>query len=455
MVKLNRIFSNWSKWLGGDENILSWLLRSGGVIIAVRLLAMALNMVTIMLITRYYGAGSMGVYSIVNSYMAVVLIFSLMGMDTAALRLIPEYRNKYTIISLGKLLRKMLTLVCILSLCLSFVGYLNSGWIATLFRDSSEGEEIIKVASLFIMMQAFGALNTNIIRGLAGISEYAIFQILVPAIILLILAVLTFYDNSKLNPVIAMLLGLAANAIITIVTVYIKYKKLTINNKSAVSHNTRYRTLSELSFYMFMTSGAHAVISQVDILFLGAMRSAAEVGIYAVAVKLSILTSFVLSALNVIVAPKFSEMYFKNDMQGLKSLAQNASKLMFVSTIPIITVFLLFGKFLLGLFGAGFEHGYHALLILMAGHIVNSLCGPVGYFLNMTENHKQLNIIVLGSGLLVVVLNYVLIPEYGIEGAAAASAIGMILWNISASIYQKYKFGFYIGYLPIHFKANL
>ena len=77
---------------------------------------------------------------------------------------------------------------------------------------------------------------------------------------------------------------------------------------------------------------------------------------------------------------------------------------------------------------------------MIAGQLVNVLCGSVGYILNMTENQNIFRNITIFAVVINIFLNLILIPMYGIIGAAIASAISLILWNIISSFYIYRKF---------------
>ena len=94
-------------------------------------------------------------------------------------------------------------------------------------------------------------------------------------------------------------------------------------------------------------------------------------------------------------------------------------------------------KFLLGLFGEDFSNGYIALIILCIGQFFNGFCGSVGYIMQLTGNERKFQQIVMTALFVNVLLNLFLIPYYGINGAAASSAISLILWNFLSMIYIK------------------
>jgi O-antigen/teichoic acid export membrane protein len=68
--------------------------------------------------------------------------------------------------------------------------------------------------------------------------------------------------------------------------------------------------------------------------------------------------------------------------------------------------------------------------------------------LNATGYHKQFRNISIGGAVINVITNLLLIPKYGIEGAAVSNAVSMVIWNLAGTFYIRKKFGFYIAYLP-------
>ena len=100
------------------------------------------------------------------------------------------------------------------------------------------------------------------------------------------------------------------------------------------------------------------------------------------------------------------------------------------------------------LYGEEFLKGAICLSVLTIGQVINTVCGPVAQLLNATGYHKAFRNISFIGAVVSIIANLLLIPAYGILGAAIANTISMIVWNIIATIYIKKTFGFFIGYFP-------
>jgi O-antigen/teichoic acid export membrane protein len=108
-----------------------------------------------------------------------------------------------------------------------------------------------------------------------------------------------------------------------------------------------------------------------------------------------------------------------------------SSRLIFTATLPFALCLIFYGQDIIGMiYGTQFASGYRALAILSFGQLMNAAFGSVGLILNMTGNEKSS---LKGQALALLInfaLNIVLIPKWGLEGAAAATCISLIIWNI-------------------------
>lgn len=75
------------------------------------------------------------------------------------------------------------------------------------------------------------------------------------------------------------------------------------------------------------------------------------------------------------------------------------------------------------------------------GQAVNAFCGSIGVYLNMTGKQQVFQVVLLSALGVNVVLNYFLIPKFGMTGAAIATSVSMILWNAAAVLYVYQKDG--------------
>ena len=81
------------------------------------------------------------------------------------------------------------------------------------------------------------------------------------------------------------------------------------------------------------------------------------------------------------------------------------------------------------------------MVILIAGHLVNALAGSVGFLMTMTGHEREAAYNIGVSVTVKLSLNAALIPPFGIEGAATATAFTTVLWNISVFVFVNQRLG--------------
>jgi len=179
------------------------------------------------------------------------------------------------------------------------------------------------------------------------------------------------------------------------------------------------------------SSGLLLLNSYTDILMLGALGTLEQVGIYRIATQVALLSGFVFGAINMLATPKFATLRAAGDRATLQSTAVFMARLALLGAVPVPLLFLLFGSSILRVvFGAPFEAAYAPMFVLFAGHIATAVAGMAGSQLMMSGNEGMLLRI---TGMAVVVnaaTSALLIPRFGVMGAAAGNAAAMTVWNL-------------------------
>ena len=192
---------------------------------------------------------------------------------------------------------------------------------------------------------------------------------------------------------------------------------------------------------MAISAVSFLLMQSLDVLMLKHFGDYATVAVYSIAVKLTLLLSVALASVNAVLAPKIAEDYNRQDYLALAQKVKRSTQLIFVTTAPAILLLALGSEWILAWFGSAYVLAKTPLLILLCGQGVNTLCGSVGVYLNMTNKQKTFQWIIASALLVNVGLNTYLIPKFGMNGAAWATAGSMMAWNIVAVVYVYQKDG--------------
>jgi O-antigen/teichoic acid export membrane protein len=142
--------------------------------------------------------------------------------------------------------------------------------------------------------------------------------------------------------------------------------------------------------------------------------------------------------------PKYSELYNQNKLR-FKQLAKAVSFISFFVSLPVFLMIIIFPTTILGLFGEAFTEGSQAMIVLSVGQLFATISGSTINLLNMTGKEKSTMYILITSVIVNFFLNFILIPLFGLNGAAYATASSTVLWNLLAVVLI-YKYHGFLTY---------
>jgi O-antigen/teichoic acid export membrane protein len=181
--------------------------------------------------------------------------------------------------------------------------------------------------------------------------------------------------------------------------------------------------------------------NRTDAIMLGIMQGNESVGLYNVANRGAMLISFILVAVNQSLAPSIAKLYAEGNLSKLQSIITKSSRTIIFGSLPIALILIIFGKWFLLIFGSEFTAAYLTLVILSFGQLINATMGSVGLLLDMTGHERDTAVGVGTTAILNIILNALFIPIWGVNGAAIATAISTIAWNIILFFYVKKRLG--------------
>ena len=430
------------------EHNLKELLKGSGIAFAFKILGMASGYVFILLITRNFGAEAMGVFALSFTLLNITTVIGKLGLDTALLRFVAEYSSQQRWDKVRNVYIKSLRIAVPFCIVLSALLFFTAPYLAKYVFKKEHLSVYFRIISLAVVPMVLKSINQESLRGLKKIKEFSFLMnmsIYLTTALLVGLYIL-FAEDKTITALLDILV--ASVFFVAFISFYLWKKNLIIKNSEQTVDTVRYRTLLNVSIPMLLSSSMFLIMQWTDTIMLGMFRTESEIGIYNVALRVASLTSIMLFAINSIAAPKFAEFYGKKDMQGLQQTVQHSTKLIFWTSFPILLVFFLFPSLILGIFGEAFETGVYALMFLTFGQFINAISGSVGYILQMTGKQKVFQNILLLATIINIILNAVLIPQFGINGAAFSSMVSMVTSNILCVIFVKKYFSILTIYVP-------
>lgn len=189
----------------------------------------------------------------------------------------------------------------------------------------------------------------------------------------------------------------------------------------------------------------YIINERIDVVMISKMIGPKDNAIYGIAFKLAAFAGFGLVIMNQVLVPQIAKHFAnKQDNQSLQKIIKPTVRKALLLSVLVTVGLILIGKPLLSFFGKStdnYSFGFTSMVILMIGQVVNVAMGSVGYILTMAKLEKYAILSIIVSISLNIVFNLTLLPIYGIEGAAIATAASMITWNLLMLIFVKRKTG--------------
>ncbi len=397
-------------------------------------------------ITNKFGAFVFGQYVTALLIVEILSIISRLGIDTVLVRFISRYVHKGASSLINQLFFKSIALVTLSAVVFTLLLLFFSDYIAN-FMNLDE-EYLLIVSFSFIPLVLFH-MNTQAIRGLKQMMSFSFLNnVAITLFTFILMVVLVAFSTSEKLPIYAYVMSVFVMTISSYFLWFFHRAKIVDSKQNNSESELSTKALFKVSIPLLLGQSMMLIMGKVDLFMLANMTSSDKVGIYNIALKLSMLAYMGLMAVNSIAAPKFSEIHSSGDIDALKKIVQQSTKTIFWVTFPVILLFLIFPDTILGVFGDEFKLAAMALIILSISKMFSAISGSVGTFLQMVGKQNVFQNILIFTAIINIVLNYTLIPMYGIDGAAFASAISGVIWNVLMIIYIKKNFGFYSIYFP-------
>lgn len=424
----------------------------GGTTIAFgyRLLGLAFTYGLIKLIAELYGAEGNGIYNLFTAWIGVFGVVASLGLNSSTVRSVAEYRAKEEWGRLRPLhngVVRVTTLVALGTSAILLVICALTVWDGGEWLGFDRNMLLLMAGAL--PFYALLLVNVEFIRGakLIAISEL----LRSPAVLGLTFLGLILIPGTSSTPALMHAVATGICGLLALIIVRRYLQKIALEHKAQEDRVVMSEHL-RMALPMIITSLVTTLSGRLDIIMLAWYESVDIVGIYGTAVKISIGLEFVISAIKTIGMPKIAELYHGGKREELADTLAVSAKMIFWTTAPLMLILVIFAEQIMGFVGPEFVSGAPVLRIMAIAHFISASSGMVGAFLNMTGGQVAFSRIVLIAVILNVILNLILLPIFGMIGAAWASSIALCLWNVAAAIYIKRKFGHEMFYWPFRRK---
>ena len=420
------------------------ILRGSSVVFTMKVAGAGLAFAFSVLLARLLGAEGAGAYFLSLTVLTIGSMVGRLGLDEVLVRRVAADADQNRWEKVRNVYRAGMSTAAA-SGCIVGIGlFLTSSWIAEYGFGNPDLAGPIALMGIAVVPLVLSRLYSQILKALKRFVVFALIRkqgILIPGFSIIGTFVLCGVLEWGVTGAVWAFVGGSVAALFvgdytwrqTLQTETSLRAPLFFRELTGISW-TSVASLTDASINLFWVEALGFLRNKFGLLLLGVWASESEVGIYGVALRVALLTSFIQVAINSIVSPKIASLYERNRREELERVARYAVQLSTLLATPPLLLFTLFPDLVLWLFGSEFTAGAGPLMVLAVAQFINVSTGPVGYLLIMTGRAKQMrNVDILATGV-GLVLYLTLIPGYGAVGAAIAYGTAITVRYLGAGL---------------------
>lgn len=387
-----------------------------------------LTFFTALFIARITGDKGFGIYTTVFTWISILSVGATLGLDDLVLKHLPAYQVQQAFGKIKGILlwSNLWGLLSSLFVVVVFLAIVHSNWVPSLSQYASYYTWAAWVIPLFVIMH----VNQASLRGLQQIGRGQIAEKLVqPAGFFLLLLVWYLWNQYQLDDahaIVARTGSFVLTALVAWALVIPVLKKYW--SEKAAYERQQWKISSR---YFALTSLLYIINTRIDIVLLDLHQiEEAEIAYYNAALKLSDMAMIPFVVLYTVAAPMFSTLYTQKKTKELQQFFTQTTFIAFVVVSLVLLGLIVLGPWVLSWFGERFRAGYPVLCMMCLIKLVHVFVGPINYLLMMVNLERIATWVLLVSVLVTIGLHLWWIPLYGIMGAATATLLGLLVFEI-------------------------
>lgn len=398
--------------------------RMAMIAFAIRIFSAAIAFVSQIILARLMGEFEYGVFVFVWVIAIILGNLSCLGFHTAVIRFLPQYRSAgadEAIIGLAATARifAMISATLIAATGIAAIHFLGD-------RIEAHYVQPLFIGAFVLPMIALG----DVLDGTARANGWVV-HALSPTYIVRPLLILCFVAGAiwlgrLADANTALVAALAATYLTTLAQFLVVTTRLQ-KRFPTQRVEIHVKTWLMVAFPIFLIEGFYFMLTNADVIIVGIYLPPEKVAVYFAAAKTMALVHFVYFAVKAAAAQRFSALVSGTDRTALARFARQTVQWTFWPSLLVGSMVIAAGPFLLSLFGPSFQAGHLIMVILFAGIITKAMIGPGEVLLTMAGKLKICATIYAVALTANLGLNVLLIPLWGLHGAAAATAGAMMI----------------------------
>lgn len=389
------------------------------ITLGARVLDNGVRFVVQIFIARLLGATLFGLYSLAYVIIKFGNKISLLGLHTGMVRFIPKSEaigeDRDGILLVG------VVVPLVVGVSAGTALHLGADTVAAVMNQPGVARPL-RLFAFLLPVYTFGILSSSILQGHGYVRGMAIVRYVLLPVGYFTGILVAFWRYPTLEGAIA---GFAVSVLLAAIggcVLVARTVDINLGREIVASARHQFRPLLSYSIPLYLSGFAFVLLSNTDMLMIGALTKPDVVGQYRASMQLANVYTLILGSTNAVIAPIISSMEAGDRYDGIDRLYKLVTRWIFTTNALLFAGSVVLARDLLGLFGPEFVIAWPFFLVLALGQLANGMVGGVENLLKMTGNERIVFVDNAGALVINVVLNYVLILEFGGFGAAVATA---------------------------------
>lgn len=407
-------------------------VRSTILVFFMMILAAGLGYLFRLLLARELTHEEYGLFYAVFALITFLALFRNLGLGEALAKTIPELKIKKDYPRIKGAILFVFVIQLILSFIISMIIFIFADVIAANYFHSPSVAIVLRIMTLAFFLSSIEYMYGFIFYGFQRMDFHSLLDFLRTLIILVTTFFLFKFNKSAIMPAYA--------NVIAYVIVILLYIPLLIKTFPAF-FSTRMKFDKKIAkgfvkfgFFISLGSVGFLVLSYADTLLLTYFTDLNQVALYNIAVPIVSLLWYFSRSISIVIYPMSSELWAKKHKDFSKGI-ELLQKYSFAIIIPVALVMFSFPDIIIRiLFGESYVSAQYALQILAIGAIFYTVMNINNNILIAIGKVKQNTIYLLIGAFFNLLFNFILIPLYGIIGAAIATSSSYVLVLILSSL---------------------
>ncbi|HET7480027.1 MAG TPA: flippase [Rubrobacteraceae bacterium] len=425
----------------GYDDYVARIARGVGVSSAGQGVGRLLGYATRVALARMHGPAQLGFYALGVTLVQVVNVLAQFGLDNGVVRYVAHYGAGGDTARVRGTILQALGVTFALSIMLSGGVFFGAGFLAEEVFGKPFLETMFRAFSVSIPFFTLMSMTLWATQGFQTV-KYAtlVQQVLRPLANLILVVIFYLLGVEILGAVAAYMLSMVLGAVAALYYLKKVFPELL---ESGVRPRYESRELSAVSGPMIVANLTQYVNLWTAVIVLGVFEPAPVVGVYDVAARTAGLSMLVLISFGGIFSPMASGLHQQGLTRDLGYLYEDVSRWAFTGALLIFVVTAMLSRDVMLVFGEEFSQGWTVIVVIAAAQLFNSSVGPTARLLAMTGHQKAVMVSTVGSALLAVAASLLLVPPFGILGAAAATAAALVASNVATLYFVRRRLGFW------------